>query len=118
LNSIPTLKCFVAGGTGIGVGLSDHTLSKYTPMVAVALGATVIEKHLNASPHSSTSDSKVSLNEDEFSEMVQAIRSVPAMMGKFIIDRSPDELHDLLWARRSPVDWLRPTEKAREGAWE
>lgn len=62
-------------------GLSDHTLGIETPVVAVALGAKVIEKHfiLNKSVGA---DAHFSLDENEFKQMVDAVRNAEKMIGK------------------------------------
>jgi N,N'-diacetyllegionaminate synthase len=61
------------------VGLSDHTLTTYAPLAAVALGATVIEKHLTFSRLMYGSDARHSLTPDEFTDMVSGIRAVEQM---------------------------------------
>ena len=62
------------------VGLSDHTLTIYAPIAAVALGATVIEKHLTFSRRMYGSDARHSLEPEEFRAMVDGIRAVEAML--------------------------------------
>ena len=54
-------------------GLSDHTLGSVVPIVATAMGAAVIEKHI-AIDKSEGVDASFSLNEKEFSEMVHEVR--------------------------------------------
>lgn len=101
-----------------GVGYSDHTLESWVPGIAVALGATVIEKHITAVWPGNTADSKVSMYSGDFAAMVAMVKSVPSMLGEYEKNPSPAEMHDVFWARRSPEDWLRPTEEARAGKWE
>ena len=62
-------------------GLSDHTLGITAPVVATALGARVIEKHFIIDKHIGGPDSSFSLDFDEFSEMVKAIRSAELSVG-------------------------------------
>lgn len=62
------------------VGLSDHTLTIFAPIAAVALGASVIEKHLTFSRRMYGSDARHSLEPAEFREMVAGIRAVRAML--------------------------------------
>ena len=62
------------------VGLSDHTLTIFAPIAAVALGASVIEKHLTFSRRMYGSDARHSLEPDEFREMVAGIRAVQEML--------------------------------------
>ncbi|PSG90268.1 pseudaminic acid synthase [Aurantibacter aestuarii] len=63
-------------------GLSDHTLGTETPVVAVALGATVIEKHFILDKSIGGADAHFSLDEQEFTQMVNAVRLTEKMMGK------------------------------------
>ena len=63
-------------------GLSDHTLGIVTPVVAVAFGATVIEKHFILNKDVGGPDASFSLDEKEFTEMVTAIRNAEKAIGK------------------------------------
>jgi N-acetylneuraminate synthase len=63
------------------VGLSDHSLDNTAAIAATALGAIVIEKHLTLSRDYGGSDAKFSLEPDEFTAMVQAVRSAAKAMG-------------------------------------
>mgnify|MGYP006103566053 CR=1 FL=1 len=72
---------------GVKVGISDHTLSIAAPIAAVALGATVVEKHLTFSRSMYGSDAKNSLEPNEFQEMVRLIREVDTMLSS-PIDKS------------------------------
>ncbi len=67
------------------VGLSDHTLTTYAPLAAVALGASVIEKHLTFSRKMYGSDAKHSLEPSEFADMVQGIRAIEMMLASRVI---------------------------------
>lgn len=62
-------------------GLSDHTLGIEAPVVAVVLGAKVIEKHFILNKDIGGPDAHFSLDETEFSEMVKAVRKAEQMMG-------------------------------------
>ena len=53
------------------VGYSDHTLGIIVPVVAVALGAEVVEKHITLNRKMSGPDHKASLEPSEFKEMVK-----------------------------------------------
>lgn len=66
---------------GVQIGFSDHSLSTVIPAAAVALGATVIEKHLTADRGQPGPDHKASLLPQEFSEMVNNIYEVNAGLG-------------------------------------
>src|SRR5690554_3356861 len=66
----------------VKVGLSDHTLGTTVPVVATALGATVIEKHFILDKSIGGPDASFSLDEKEFTEMVQAVRNAEKAVGK------------------------------------
>lgn len=61
-------------------GLSDHTLSNYAAYAAVTLGASVIEKHLTFSRKMYGSDARHSVEPEEFSALVQGIRSIERIL--------------------------------------
>lgn len=65
---------------GLPVGLSDHTLTPYASLAAVALGASVIERHLTFSRRMYGSDARYALEPDEFSGLVQGIRAIETML--------------------------------------
>jgi len=62
------------------VGLSDHTLTNYAAFAAVALGATVIEKHFTFSRLMYGSDARHSLEPEEFADLVRGIRAIEAIL--------------------------------------
>ena len=62
------------------VGLSDHTLTIYTAIAAVTLGACVIEKHFTLSKKMYGPDSKFSLVPEEFRQLVEGVRAVEAAL--------------------------------------
>ena len=66
---------------GVSVGYSDHTSGRDLAVAAVALGATVIEKHITLDRHMEGPDHAASLEPGEFSEMVAAIRTVEKARG-------------------------------------
>lgn len=63
------------------VGYSGHERGNHVPVAAVAMGATVIEKHITLDKSLEGNDHKVSLLPDEFKQMVDAIRQVEEAMG-------------------------------------
>ena len=67
---------------GVKTGLSDHTLGTEAPAIAVALGATVIEKHFIIDKSIGGADAHFSLDETEFKKMVDAIRLTEKIIGK------------------------------------
>ena len=66
----------------VASGLSDHTLGIEAPIIAVALGAKVIEKHFILNKSVGGPDAHFSLDEEEFENMVRAIRRAEKMLGK------------------------------------
>ncbi len=67
---------------GVTVGLSDHTLGISVPIAAVSLGAKIVEKHFILDRSLGGPDAAFSLEPDEFSRMVKAIREVERALGK------------------------------------
>jgi len=77
LRTIPHLaECFQ-----VPVGVSDHTLDPAVPVAAVALGASIIEKHLTLSRAQPGPDSAFSLEPDEFRRMAEAVRAADRALG-------------------------------------
>lgn len=66
---------------GCEVGLSDHTMDTIAPVVAVALGAKVIEKHFILDRKIGGPDSSFSLEPTEFKKMVEQIRETEKILG-------------------------------------
>ncbi|MCY1721045.1 pseudaminic acid synthase [Prolixibacteraceae bacterium Z1-6] len=67
---------------GVEVGLSDHTLGIVAPVVAVTLGARVIEKHFILDKSIGGPDASFSLDEKEFTTMVNAVRQAEKAVGE------------------------------------
>jgi len=74
---------------GVEVGFSDHTLGHIAPVVAVSLGAKVIEKHFILDKSIGGADSEFSLDKQGFSELVNAVRDAEKLLG--IVDYSLNE---------------------------
>ncbi len=66
----------------VKVGLSDHTMGIEGPVVATTLGATVIEKHFILDKSIGGADAHFSLDEEEFTKMVNSVRKAEEMIGK------------------------------------
>ena len=82
LNTIPDLaKTF-----GVISGFSDHTLGTTAPVVAVTLGAKVIEKHFILDKSIGGADADFSLDKKEFKEMIEAIRDTEKLLGNINYD--------------------------------
>lgn len=88
---------------GLPFGYSDHTVGTWVGPAAVALGATVVEKHLTLSKESAGPDHRSSLEPHEFSEMVRAIRSIEQARGVTSKAATATELVNRPHARRSIV---------------
>lgn len=86
-----------------GVGYSDHTLGIEAPTAAVALGATVIEKHYTLDCSLPGPDHRASLEPDKLAAMVRAIRNIEAALGDGVKQPSPSELKNKPIARKSIV---------------
>lgn len=67
---------------GVKAGLSDHTIGAMVPVLAVANGAVMIEKHFILNKNVESEDSSFSMDENEFREMVKQVRLAEAAMGK------------------------------------
>ena len=93
----------MARDLNIDTGYSDHSLGIEAPLAAVALGATVIEKHLTLDRKLPGPDHSASLEPDECASMVQGIRRVSAMLGNSVKAPLPEELDTARVARRSVV---------------
>ena len=63
-------------------GLSDHTLGSTVPIVATTLGARIIEKHFILDRSIGGPDASFSMNEEEFSQMVKAVREAEKAIGQ------------------------------------
>ncbi len=77
LNTLPHL----AAAFGVPVGLSNHALELAVPVVAVTLGASIIESHFTLSRQVPGPDSAFSLEPQEFKAMVQAVRIAEKALG-------------------------------------
>lgn len=75
----------------VSAGLSDHTLTNDSAIAAVALGASVIEKHLTLRREDGGPDSQFSLEPDEFAQLVASIRIVEQAVGSPFYEQSQDE---------------------------
>ena len=78
LKTIPNL----AETFGVISGFSDHTLGSTAPIVAVTLGAKVIEKHFILDKSIGGADADFSMDKQEFAEMIRAVRDAEKLFGK------------------------------------
>jgi N,N'-diacetyllegionaminate synthase len=99
LNAILSMKSLF----GLQVGYSDHTLGIEVPIAAVALGASVIEKHFTLNRDMPGPDHKASLEPDELSAMIKSIRNIEIALGDGVKKPSLNELKNKLIVRKSIV---------------
>ena len=97
------VMCTIKKALNVEVGYSDHTLGIEVAVSAVALGATIIEKHLTLDCNFEGPDHKSSLEPDEFAEMVRCIRNIEKALGSAIKSPSKSELRNIEVARKSIV---------------
>jgi N,N'-diacetyllegionaminate synthase len=88
---------------GVDVGYSDHTMGIEVPIAAVALGARMIEKHFTLDRNLPGPDHKASLEPDELSAMIAAIRNIEQAMGDGTKRPSSSESKNIAVARKSIV---------------
>lgn len=88
---------------GVNVGYSDHTLGIEAPIAAVALGASVIEKHFTLDKNMEGPDHKASLEPDELRIMVKMIRNIEKALGCGIKKISKSEKKNKDIVRKSIV---------------
>lgn len=77
---------------GLWTGLSDHTLGITAPVVAVSMGARVIEKHFILDRAIGGPDSTFSLDEEEFTQMVHAVREAEKAIGTVDYTLTPKQI--------------------------
>lgn len=85
------------------VGYSDHTNGIEIPIAAVAMGASVIEKHFTLNRNMAGPDHKASLEPKELADMVLAIRNVESALGDGIKRPTNSEIKNMIIARKSIV---------------
>ena len=88
---------------GLAVGYSDHTLGIEVPIAAVAMGASVIEKHITLDHSLPGPDHRASLEPHQLQEMVRAIRNIEQALGDGIKQPTASELKNRPIARKSIV---------------
>jgi N,N'-diacetyllegionaminate synthase len=87
----------------VNVGYSDHTLGIEIPIAAVALGASVIEKHFTLNKGMDGPDHKSSLEPDELKLMIKATRNIEKALGNRGKSPSPSEMKNISNIRKSIV---------------
>jgi N,N'-diacetyllegionaminate synthase len=87
----------------VSVGYSDHTLGIEVDIAAVAMGASVIEKHFTLDKSMEGPDHKASLEPSELKAMVDAIRNIEKALGSGEKKLSPSESENIKVVRKSIV---------------
>ena len=87
----------------VNYGYSDHSLGIEVPIAAVALGATVIEKHFTLDKEMNGPDHRSSLSPNQLKHMVRSVRNIEQALGDGIKKPSPSETKNINIARRSLV---------------
>jgi|TARA_Y100000031_G_scaffold107105_1_gene117947 N,N'-diacetyllegionaminate synthase len=87
----------------VNIGYSDHTEGIEAPLVAVALGAKVIEKHITLNKNLFGPDHKASITSKELKKMVEGIRKVTVVLGNGVKKVSPSEGKNIKISRPSIV---------------
>ena len=80
-------------------GLSDHTLGSIVPIVATTLGARIIEKHFILDRSIGGPDSSFSMNEEEFTAMVKAVREVEKAVGQVSYEPTEKQIKGRAFSR-------------------
>jgi N,N'-diacetyllegionaminate synthase len=88
---------------GVDVGYSDHTLGLEVDIAAVAIGASVIEKHFTLDKSMEGPDHKASLEPEELKAMVSAIRNIEKALGSSEKKPSPSESVNIDVVRKSII---------------
>lgn len=88
---------------GVEVGYSDHTEGIEVSLAAVALGATIIEKHFTLDRKLPGPDHKASIEPTELKSLVSSIRNIEMSLGNGIKRASNSELKNITVARKSLV---------------
>jgi N,N'-diacetyllegionaminate synthase len=88
---------------GIRTGYSDHSMGIEVPIAAVAMGASMIEKHFTLDRQLPGPDHQASLVPDELAEMIKCIRNIELALGNGIKQPSISEMKNMPVARKSIV---------------
>lgn len=82
----------LASNFGLAIGYSDHTLGALVPIIAVGMGACVIEKHFTLNKNLPGPDHVASMTPDEMQQLVKSIKSVELALGHGIKTPSDSEI--------------------------
>lgn len=99
LSAIKSMKDYF----GLSVGYSDHTNGIEVAIAAVALGATIVEKHFTLNRNMTGPDHKASLEPKELTKMIESIRNIEVAMGDGVKQITTSEIKNLAVIRKSIV---------------
>jgi N,N'-diacetyllegionaminate synthase len=114
ISTIKTLK----EEFGIQVGISDHSPGSLIPLASVALGATIVEKHVTLSRSLPGPDHPFAMTLDEFGDMISEIRKLEKAFGDSKKKPTPEELKKQNRIRRGLYNSIthEPTDRP-DGVW-
>lgn len=93
----------------VPIGLSDHSFGSLAPIVAVSMGANVIEKHVCLSKEIDSADVGFSMTMEEFARMVEDVRNTVKVKGRPTYDLTENEKGSLIGRRGLAA--VRPIKK-------
>lgn len=104
---------------GLPVGLSDHSPGATIPVASVALGATVVEKHVTFGNELTGPDHSFAMTMEEFADMVLQVRHVEQALGHGRKEPSAEEIPRVKRIRRGLYDWStgEPTDNTENAIW-
>ncbi|NQD80672.1 hypothetical protein HP436_10835 [Pseudomonas sp. CrR14] len=97
---------------GVSIGISDHTMGSLVPALAVALGATMVEKHFILDRSQGGPDAAFSMEPSEFAQMVEQVRATEKALGVVeyqVSDKDRLRRRSLFWVKDVlPGDVITP----------
>ena len=95
--------CTMRDALNVSIGYSDHVQNNYACFAAVAMGATIIEKHFTLDKKMEGPDHSSSLEPNEFKELIEGIRGIELAIGNGVKTPSASEQKNTFGMRRSLV---------------
>ena len=94
---------FLKDKLNVSVGFSDHTLGNTASVIAIGLGASIIEKHLTLDNDMEGPDHKMSLNPKQFKDFVDELRIASELLGSYKKEPTTNEIKSIPNIRRGVV---------------
>ena len=108
LHNITTIRQLIHGVENLTVGYSDHTATMHIPLAAVAMGATVIEKHLTLeTSQPGRQDTFCSLSPYYFKQFVERVRDIESAMKL--------DTRYITEGEKQTIEWLKRRERIHKG---